>query len=191
MPPKPRITKEMIIDAGFEQVRKYGAETLNVRSVAAALDCSTQPIMYHYQSVDELKSDIYAAADDFHSGFIMNISGSDNVMLSIGLNYIRFAVVEQHLFRFLFQSDKFTNTGFAELLSGDELHAMLRPLCAQAQLSEDEGREAFMSLFVTAHGLASLYANNSMKYEEEVCTGLLISAMYGTIGYIRQRRRPE
>lgn len=187
MPPKPKITKEMIISAGFEQVKSHGADTLNVRSVAAALSCSTQPIMYHYCSVDELKNDIYAAADKFHSEYIMNISDSENEMLTIGLNYIRFAVTEPHLFRFLFQSDKFTNSGFTELLSGAGINEMLAPLCSAAQLSEDEGKEVFMSLFVTVHGLASLYANNSMKYEEETCINLLTSALYGTIGYIRQR----
>ncbi len=188
MPPKPRITKEMIISAGFELVKNYGIEKINVRNIASALNCSTQPIMYHYRSVDELKNDIYAAADKYHSEFIMNISDKENIMISIGLNYIRFAVGEQHLFRFLFQSDKFTNTGFTELLSGELLSGLIEPLCFEAQLSKEEGKEVFMSLFVTVHGLASLYANNSMKYEEEVCTELLVSAMFGTIGYITTKR---
>ena len=31
----------------------------------------------------------------------------------------------------------------------------------------------FISLFITAHGIASLLANNSMKYNEEECKKLL------------------
>ena len=72
MPPKAKITKEMVISAGLTVVRNEGQESLNVRRVAAELNCSTQPIMYHYKTVEELKADIYAAADSFHTEYIMN-----------------------------------------------------------------------------------------------------------------------
>ena len=33
MPPKPKITKDMVIAAAFEVVRKAGAENINARTV--------------------------------------------------------------------------------------------------------------------------------------------------------------
>jgi len=33
--------------------------------------------------------------------------------------------------------------------------------------TEDEARDTFFNLFVAAHGIASLIANNSMDYEED------------------------
>ena len=47
MPPKVKITKEMIIDAAFEIARSEGAENINARTVSKKLGCSTQPVMYH------------------------------------------------------------------------------------------------------------------------------------------------
>ena len=105
MPPKARITKQMIIEAGLKTVRTEGADALNVRRAAAELGCSTQPVMYHYRTVSELKDDVYAAADKLHTEYIMTPDeNAKNPMLSIGLRYIRFAHEEKHLFRFLFQS---------------------------------------------------------------------------------------
>ena len=106
MPPKAQITKEMIVEAGLELVRMCGAEALNVRRVAAELKCSTQPVMYHFSTVEELKDEIYSAADEFHTGYIMNVGENEDSMLAIGMRYIKFAAEEKHLFRFLFQSDK-------------------------------------------------------------------------------------
>ena len=51
MPPKAKITRDMIIEAGIKVVREKGAESLNVRQVAAVLGCSTQPVMYHFSTV--------------------------------------------------------------------------------------------------------------------------------------------
>ena len=56
MPPKVKITKEMIIDAAFEIARSEGAENINARTVSKKLGCSTQPVMYHFKTIEELKS---------------------------------------------------------------------------------------------------------------------------------------
>ena len=55
MPPKAKITKQMIVDAGFELAREGGMEHVNARAVAEKLGCSTQPVMYHFQTIEELK----------------------------------------------------------------------------------------------------------------------------------------
>ena len=50
---------------------------------------------------------------------------SNGAMLGIGLNYIRFAMEEPHLFRFLFQSDFFDGTMLLELIDAEELTPVL------------------------------------------------------------------
>ena len=168
MPPSAKITKDMIIQAGLAIVREQGFECLNVRSIAARLNCSTQPVMYHYKTVDALKADIYTAADAIHSEQLMNTDvNADSPMLEIGLNYIRFAKNEQHLFKLLFQSGQFVNTSFEELMALPELDMMITPLCRETGLTPEQGREAFRSLFLCVHGIASLLANNSIGYDEQ------------------------
>ena len=49
MPPKTKVTAEMIVSAAIEVVRLRGFENINARAVSAQLHCSTQPVMYHFR----------------------------------------------------------------------------------------------------------------------------------------------
>ena len=71
MPPKPRINKKMILDASFEIVREQGHEMINARSIAEKLGCSTQPVMYNFKTIEEIREETYKIADEYHTGFIM------------------------------------------------------------------------------------------------------------------------
>lgn len=185
MPPKAKITREMIVDAGLQIVRSKGQELLNVRNIAAALHCSTQPVMYHYKTVDELKAEIYTAADQFHSAYIMQPDEhAADPLLSMGLRYIRFAHEERYLFRFLFQSDQFRSMGFRELTEGEAAAFLTEPLAQQTGLTGTQAKAVFASLFICVHGYASLLANNSMDYQEAHCIELLTNTFRGTVGYI-------
>ena len=187
MPPKAKITKEMIIEAGLQIVRTEGEESLSVRRVAAELGCSTQPVMYHYKSVDNLKADVYAAADELHTGFIMTPDeNAPNPLMSIGLRYIRFANEEKPLFVFLFQSGKFRNESFKELLEADSLDVILQPLCEAAELTMQQAKEVFALLFICVHGAASLLANNSLEYDEEYFIKLLENTFTGAVGAVKR-----
>ena len=104
MPPKARVTESMIVDAAIEVVRRQGFENINARTVSGQLYCSTQPVMYHFSTIESLKKAVYRRADQLHSEYLMNIREGLDPILGIGINYIRFAVEEPQLFRFLFQS---------------------------------------------------------------------------------------
>ena len=43
MPPKTKITKEMIVQAAVEVATQSGYEAINARTVSERLHCSTQP----------------------------------------------------------------------------------------------------------------------------------------------------
>lgn len=186
MPPKARISKEMIIEAGLKIVRAEGAENLNVRKVASELKCSTQPVMYHYSAVSEMKNDVYAAADMLHTEYITApYENAQDPLLSIGLRYIRFAEEEKHLFRFLFQSGKFRSGSFNELLDASGNNPVIPALCSGTGLSPEQAKEIFATLFHCVHGAASLIANNSIAYDEEFYKNLLKNTMNGMICFLK------
>ena len=168
MPPKPKINRQMILDASFEIVREQGHEMINARTIAEKLGCSTQPVMYNFKTIEEIREETYNLADEYHTGFIMpkGDKGYDP-LLELGMNYIRFGYEEKNLFRFLFQTNSFAGLDVAALMSNPGLGEMLRIVSSGAGCTEDEARNVFFNLFVSAHGIASLIANNSMEYEEE------------------------
>ena len=186
MPPKPKITKEMVIDAAFEVARETGAENINARTVAKKLNCSTQPVMYHFATIEELKKAVYAKADRYHSEYLMNMEG---VMLGIGLNYIRFAMEEPHLFRFLFQSNFFTGTTLLEMIDAEELAPVLLAMQGAVGGSIEQVKEIFITIFLFAHGYASITANNSLEYDGELIKSHLERAYRGAILAAQEKRK--
>ena len=182
MPPRAKITKEMVIDAAFEVAREAGAENINARTVAKKLNCSTQPVMYHFATIEELKETAYAKADGYHSEYLMNIkSPQKGVMLGIGLNYIRFAVEEPHLFRFLFQSNFFNGRTLLEIIDAEELMPVLLAMQGAVGGSIEQVKEIFLTVFLFAHGYASIIANNSLEYDEELIRTHIERAYTGAV----------
>ena len=182
MPARVKATKEMIIDAAFEIARKTGAENINARTVSEKLNCSTQPVMYHFATIEELKRAVYEKADGYHSEYLMKISTPpDGAMLGIGLNYIRFAIEEPHLFRFLFQSDFFSGSTMLELIDAEELVPILSVMQAALGMGIEQTKKVFLTVFLFAHGYASIIANNSLKYDEELINSQLEQAYRGAI----------
>ena len=190
MPPKPKITKDMILDAAFAIVRETGAENINARTVAKKLNCSTQPIMYHFATIEDLKRAAYAKADFYHSEYLMKIeSPHKDVMLGIGLNYIRFAMEEPHLFCFLFQSNFFTGTTLLEMIDAEELAPVLLAMQGAVGGSIDQVKEIFITIFLFAHGYASIIANNSLEYDEELIKSHLERAYRGAISSVQEETK--
>ena len=179
MPPKVKITRKMIEDASFEIVRKEGHENLNARTIANHLNCSTQPVLYSFRTVDEIREAAYSMADKYHVEYIMPDETDENPFLTLGLNYVRFGHEEKNLFRFLYQTDKFGGMDIDTLMGAPGLLEILNVVAKEVNCDIDEARELFLTFFSVAHGLASLLANNSMKYDEEQITRMLKKVFYG------------
>lgn len=182
MPAKVKATKEMIIDAAFAVARETGAENINARTVSERLNCSTQPIMYHFATIKELKRAVYEKADLYHSEYLMNMKKTPKgAALGIGMNYIRFAIEEPHLFRFLFQSDFFNGSTMLELIDAEELTPVLSAMQRALGVDIEQTKKIFLAVFLFAHGYASIIANNSLKYDEGLINSQLDQAYRGAI----------
>ncbi len=186
MPPKAKISKEMIIETAFQIAREEGADKITVRSIAERLNCSTQPVLYYFAGIDEIKKAVYEKADEFHTEYIMQENPAcEDPFMAIGLHYIRFAMEEAKLFQFLFQSNEFSGAGILDLMESEGLEPFYAGLQEEADLSKEEAKEVFVILFVFAHGYASLFANNSMRYDEDKITDGLVKTFYGAIAAVK------
>lgn len=181
MPPKARITKAMVTDAAFEVARIHGLENVNARTVSQRLGCSTQPVMYHFARIEDMKRAAYERADRFHTEYIMHTDTGQNVMLGIGLNYIRFAVEEPNLFRFLFQSGFTLENSVPQMIDSPELEPVLSAMQSGMGLNRERTKAVFLTLAMFAHGYASILNNNGLEFDEEVVKAHLISTYRGAI----------
>ena len=181
MPPKTRITKDRIIQAAIEVAKQSGYESINARTVSAQLHCSTQPVMYHFSTIDAMKRAVYAKVDQLHSAYMMTIPPEQDPILGIGLNYIRFAVAEPQLFRFLFQSGYAEENSLLEMVDSEELIPVLAAMQEGTGLSMEKTKEIFLTVAMFAHGYASIIANNGLEYNEKTVAEHLERAWNGAL----------
>ncbi len=191
MPPRAKITKEMVTDAAFEVARAEGAENINARTVSKKLGCSTQPVMYHFAKIEDMKKAVYEKLCWFHTEYLMNVNPQEGVMLGIGLNYIRFAVEEPNLFRFLFQSGFAVENSVLEMIDSEELTPVISAMQEEMKLNEKQTKEVFLTLALFVHGYASIIANNSLEFDEAVVATHLRRVYLGAISALREEKRNE
>ena len=175
MPKKPTTTKEAMIDGSFRLIREQGYEALTVRNLASFLGCSTQPIMYQFPDTEVLKDLTYRKADAFHSEYIL--AAGD--LLEIGIRYIRFAEEEPQLFRFLFQSSRFSGLSLGDLIRAPEAADVLAAVRMKEEMTAEEAAAFFEPLVAVVHGYASLIANNGMKYDPDAIRRALMMIAEG------------
>lgn len=143
--------------------------------------------MYHFATIEELKRTVYAKADLYHSQFLMNMKKTPKgAALGIGMNYIRFAIEEPHLFHFLFQSDYFSGSTLLELIDAEELSPVLSAMQGALGIGMEQTKKIFLTVFLFAHGYASIIANNALQYDEEMINSQLERAYRGAILAVRE-----
>ena len=175
MPKKPTTTKQAMIDGAFRLVRERGHEALTARSLASFLGCSTQPIMYQFPNLDDLRDLVYRKADSYHTEYILNAGD----LLEIGLRYVQFAKEEPLLFIFLFQSGRFKGLSLEDLVRAPETARVLSAVSDEAELTPEEAAAFLEPQAALVHGYASLIANNAMQYEPDAIRHALIAIAEG------------
>lgn len=181
MPPKTRVTEDIIISAAVEVARQSGFGNINARTVSEHLHCSTQPVMYHFSSIDNLKKAAYRRVDQMHTQYLMSIPAGQDPVLGIGINYIRFAVEEPQLFRFLFQSGYAEEKSLLEMVDSGELIPVLAAMQEGTGLSMQKTRDVFITVALFAHGYASIIANNHLEFDEKLIAKHLEYAWNGAV----------
>lgn len=182
MPAKAKVTKEMIVDAALAVARKEGAEKINARTVSQKLGCSTQPILYYFERIEDVRIAAHKKGGEFHINYVTALSGKyERPMLEMGMRYIQFAVEEKNLFQFLFHSNYYTSGQLSDWLTEENLGPVFSVLKIQAKADTQQAYHIFSQIFFVTHGIASLLANNAMVYDEAYCVEALSNAYFGAM----------
>lgn len=174
MPTNVRITKDMILDTAFDIARSGGLEDVSNREIASRLGCSIRPIYYQFKNTDELKGELYAKIEKYFYTYLMdNMRDDIPPYKQVGINYIRFAREESHLFRILFMSE--TNLlpiGFVTK-DEDDFRELAKFIKFSTKLSDDDIKTFHVRMWLFAHGIASLVASNTVVFSDTQIEKLL------------------
>ena len=177
MPPKVKITKEDIINAGIEIIRKEGEVSINARSIASYLHGSTQPIFSNFSSMEELQNEIIMCAHKIYLSFLESEakSGKYPQYKAFGMAYIRFAKEEKELFKLLFMRDR---TGEEGVYTEDFAESVQMIMSANG-VSREIAERMHMELWVFVHGIATMLATSFLALDWEQISAMTSDVYQG------------
>ncbi len=88
MPPKPKYTKEQIIDTALVIVSKKGMQALTARELGNALNISASPIFTVFDSMQEVQDAVKEAAMRCFEGYVHKAEREMPLFKQIGMQMI-------------------------------------------------------------------------------------------------------
>ena len=142
MAPKVKFQKEEIIEAALSVARAKGIDAVTAREVALALGVSTRPIFTYYETMEQLKADVFALTKERYRAHIERGLSAPIPFLGIWQQYLAFARSEPELYRLLFLTRPGT-------VSGGAMEAL--------KLSQDLARDSLMRIYKLDAAAADSY----------------------------------
>ncbi len=177
--PRPNLfTKDNIIDASLEIMRREGPDGITARAVAEKLNTSTKPIFSLFPSMDEVKSETLERAYSIYLKAIEDAmkEGKYPPYKASGMAYIAFAGKEKELFKVLFMRDR---TGETTETKDDDIAPLISLIMKNVGLTEEEARFFHLEMWITVHGIASMIATSYLTLDEETVSMILSDSYLG------------
>ena len=166
MPAVRKASREQIIDAAVAVLRDDGFSAVNARSVARKLGCSTQPIYFSFQSMDELKAALTERAIELHTQRVRDSlrahEGSDSRYSSYGMGFVKFAAEEKQLFRWLYLEGKQLGPYQNDVL----LPEVIAVIVEEFGYTENIARRFHQDMIYFSYGLAILANTDHLHLTE-------------------------
>lgn len=192
MPPKPIVSRDDILNAAISLIREHGSDSVNARSIAGILGCSTKPLFRVYENMEKLKEDVYSKAFEFYYSFLKsNGANKGDVFLSVGNNYIQLANKEKELFKYIFLSNNLQFRSLDDLANSPDTRDLVEYLASSTGLREKAAKDLFLELWLLVHGIATLLATNQCTLNDQEIEQLLINAYIAKYKYLKPEELPQ
>ena len=178
MPPKVKITKEDIINIAVDIVRKNGAQAINARTIASALNCSTQPVFSNFATMEELRLAVVDQADVLCQAYMKREveSGKYPPYKANGMAYIRFAKEEMELFKLLYMRDRSAETIPEETDVSNQMETIIQN---NTGLEGSDKKLFHLEMWAYVHGIATMIATGFFDLDWDLISRMLTDSYQG------------
>ncbi len=168
----------MILEAAYELLEEAGIGAVAIKSIAAKLGCSTQPVSWHFGSMTELRKELYQYAGmKLFADLPGKMQGKEAVeaFFISGVHYISCACDHPNVFRFVNVDDPLDTIG--ERLGDDKSifsrqfdEDAAKMLAAQYKMPEEKIGSVVRDIVIYTHGLAVMMMFDNYRLpKEEAC----------------------
>lgn len=172
MPPKAKFTSQQIVDAAVKITREKGIAAVTAREVGAVLGVSSRPLFTYFDTVDELKREVYNYAKNIYMDYIKSGLKKKIPALGVGQEYLRFAKEDPELYKYLFLSPPEGVRG--SVMEGLKLSQDLvrDSIMSIYNMDADTADKYFRDLWLVAYSFTTLIVTNECPYSDEEISAL-------------------
>ena len=183
---KTTITKDMILEAALTMLIRDGYASVNIKTLAKEIGCSTQPIAWHFENMDGLRLALAQYAEEYaRRKTAAMVKGEDAASMfeQMGRAYVRMALKEPNLFRFLYLGERPISKPFTmrSMVGGKHDRAMIEGIAEQTGLTKDQAGRCIQNTVIYAHGLATMVATGVLKASEKALMAMINDAAAGFV----------
>lgn len=177
MPPKPKYTKEEIINAALDMVREKGAASLTARDLGARLETSSRPVFTAFENMEDLKNAVTDAGIEMFKEYSKNFTDYTPAFKQMGMQIISFATIEPKLFEFLFMHKNPEAVQGLKVVEDECVDVISKDY----GLGYEQARMLFEQVWIFTFGLAALSAMKVYEYTEEQISDMLTREFTGAV----------
>lgn len=168
MPRKVRITQDMLIQAGVELILTQGLGALNIRSLAAQLDCSIQPIFRNFGTMEVLREKIICALGEKYNAVIDASIDKEDYLFTISLAHVALARDHRNLFEVMFLAGVYGARTVQQIIHSSWNREAIQSTSKQYGISLAQAEEVYRDVRFYTFGIAqAVYAGSVILAEGE------------------------
>ena len=189
MPPRQKFTREEIIAAALNIVRKEGMEGITARGLGAELGTSSRPIFTAFQDMEEVQKETIQAVKALYNSYSDEAFDENLPFREVGMQYFRFAREEPRLFELLFMRNCAKDMDISDFLSLtlDNYEKILESIEESYGLSRQFACRSFENIWLFTHGISCLQATATIQFTDEK-VGKLLDEMYNSLYLLYMER---
>lgn len=165
MPPTVRFTRDAVLHAACQLMRREGIEALNARAIAKELGGSTQPIFRLFTNMEDLHRElILYVARQFQAHAEADMAQSDSPYIQLCTTYLLYGRDEPELFKLLFMRDRVSEGQYSDQTNFDLVFNIIKK---EAPLDDETALRFFERTWLFIHGLAVCIATKYIPCQDE------------------------
>ena len=169
MPPKPKFTREEIVQTALDVVSRKGVEALTAKKLGDALGSSARPIFTVFTSMKEVQDAVRAAAMRRFESFAEQKLPGMPLFKQVGMRMVLFGAREPKLYQLLFMQENRNAVSFDDVFGelGPAAETCIALIRETYSLSETEARLLFENVWIYTFGVGALCATRVCHFSEE------------------------
>lgn len=192
MPPKQKITKEMLLEHAFAIAEESGIQSVTSRSVAKRAGCSIQPVFSHFATMEDLRKETFDYTHIVLDNEMLAYEQYPDFPERVVLWMLNLARNRKNLYRMIYLSDLSCDDQLPDLMMSFQVNEkMFQQMLKQHGLPVEVCWNIFQRRWLLLYGIATLICVNHANLSDEQALSILERAKADTMQGAGKQYHPK